>query len=343
MSSKIHSQARTTPAVRREMRQSNLSDRKLAQLYNVTRMTAKKWKQRDDPQDRPHRPHTLHTTLSTEQESIVCILRTTLLLPLDDLLAVTREFINPAASRSALHRLLKREDISNLKQLQAQLNGGSRQLEKPKKGFKDYEPGFFHVDIKYLPKMPDRAHRSYLYVAIDRATRWVFLKTYDKQDEQSSADFLRRLHKASPVKINKVLTDNGSQFTDRFTSKDKKPTGKHVFDQVCGALSIQHRLIPPRTPQMNGMVERFNGRIAQIIGQTRFATQDELDNTLENYCRTYNHHIVQRNIGGITPIAAMKKWKQTHPSLFKRNIYNHAGLDIYLWQRLPLGHTSYFL
>jgi hypothetical protein len=41
---------------------------------------------------------------------------------------------------------------------------------------------------------------------------------------------------ASPIKISKILTDNGSQFTGRFTTKDKKPSGKHVFDTDCAAL-----------------------------------------------------------------------------------------------------------
>jgi hypothetical protein len=52
-----------------------------------------------------------------------------------------------------------------------------------KKTFKDYEPGFLHVDIKYLPQMPDETSRSYLFVAIDRATRWVFLHIYGDMTE----------------------------------------------------------------------------------------------------------------------------------------------------------------
>ncbi len=48
-------------------------------------------------------------------------------------------------------------------------------MNAPKKTFKDYEPGFVHVDIKYLPQKADESSRRYLFVAIDRATRWVFL------------------------------------------------------------------------------------------------------------------------------------------------------------------------
>jgi transposase InsO family protein len=64
------------------------------------------------------------------------------------------------------------------------------------------------------------------------------------------------------MKVEKLMTDNGSQFTDRFTGKRKKPPGEHAFDHVCVLLGVEHRLIKPRQPHINGMVERFNGRIS---------------------------------------------------------------------------------
>ena len=102
---------------------------------------------------------------------MVVELRRTLLLPLDDLLVVTREFINAAVSRSGLDRCLRRHGVSQLRDLQVLALG-----EQPKaKTLKDYEPGFVHAHIKYLPQMPDETDRRYLFVAIDRATRWVFV------------------------------------------------------------------------------------------------------------------------------------------------------------------------
>jgi hypothetical protein len=68
-----------------------------------------------------------------------------------------------------------------------------------------------HSDIKYLPQMPDETSRRDQFVAIDRATRWVFMHIYGDMTEASSVDFLRRLKLASPIKISKILTDNGSQ------------------------------------------------------------------------------------------------------------------------------------
>jgi hypothetical protein len=87
-------------------------------------------------------------------------LRTSLLLPLDDLLAVVREFLNPNASRSGLDRCLRRHGVSNLRDLR-------EKAPKPThKAFKTYEPGFLHIDVKYLPQMADETRRRYLFVAM---------------------------------------------------------------------------------------------------------------------------------------------------------------------------------
>ena len=198
---------------------------------------------------------------------------------------------------------------------------------KPAKTFKDYEPGFLHVDIKYLPQMPGETQRRYLFVAIDRATRWVYLRTYRDQSETSSSDFLRRLGQAAPMKISTVLTDNGSQFTDRFTSKTRTPTGQHVFDRTCASLGIEHRLCPPRHPQTNGMVERFNGRIADLVKQTRFASAAELETTLQHYLSIYNHHIPQRALNHQSPVQALQAWQKKKPELFVKRVHKQAGLD----------------
>jgi hypothetical protein len=55
--------------------------------------------------------------------------------------------------------------------------------------------------------------RRYLFVAIDRATRWVSVHIYGDMTDKSSVDFLCRLKLASPIKINKILTDNGARCT----------------------------------------------------------------------------------------------------------------------------------
>lgn len=324
MNIKLHKLARTTPAIREEIRRSNLPVKELAEKYNITKDTVRKWKNRDTVEDKSHRPHNLKTTLSQTEEAIVVELRKSLLLPLDDLLVVIREFIQPKMSRSALDRCLRRYGISNLKQLIPVEESET----KPRKSFKLYEPGFIHVDLKYLPQMPDETSRKYLFAAIDRATRWVYIEIRPNKSAKSAEGFLKNLINAAPFAINKVLTDNGKEFTDRFCATgQRKPTGNHLFDKVCTNHGIEHRLIKPRNPQTNGMVERFNGRIADILKQTKFKSASHLKESLLKYGQIYNHHIAQKSLGHITPIQALKNWQKTHPKIFCKRVYNLSGPD----------------
>ena len=97
--SRIHPQARTTPRTRAEINASTEPVKVLAQLYNITVATARKWHQRGSMEDRSHCPNKLSTVLTPAQEVVVVELRNTLLLPLDDLLVVTREITIPRQSR----------------------------------------------------------------------------------------------------------------------------------------------------------------------------------------------------------------------------------------------------
>jgi len=161
MSSRIRPQARTTPKIRQEIKDSGLSDREAAKVFNITRATAAKWLKRDDVQDRSHRAHTLHTTLSAAQELVVLSLRQTLYLPLDELLYITRQYINPEVSRSGIARLLKREGMARPEDVIPKAEG---ETITTKKIFKYYEPGFRTWRLRFArsigPKLPRGRRRK---------------------------------------------------------------------------------------------------------------------------------------------------------------------------------------
>ena len=121
----------------------------------------------------------------------------------------------------------------------------------------------------------------------------------------------------------------GKEFTDRFyATGQRQPTGAHAFDRVCTANRSEHRLTKPRTPQTNGMIERFNGRIAEVLATTRFDSAEHLADTIKRYVKVYNQHIPQKALGHSPPLQAMTNWSQKQTQLFKKCIYNLAGLDI---------------
>ena len=318
----LHKQARTTPAVRAEIAASTEPVSSLAARFGITPATVYKWKGRTSTADLSHTAHRLQTTLTPAQEAIVVELRKLLLLPLDDLLAITREFLCPEVSRSGMDRCLQRHGVGNLHSLKPATP------RQPHKAFKAYEPGYLHMDIKYLPQMADETRRRYLFVAIDRATRWVFVAIKLDKTAASARSFLKALHKACPIKITKLLTDNGKEFTDRlFASREREPSGNHEFDKLCRELNIEHRLTKPRTPKTNGMVERFNGRISDVLKTHHFNSSLDLEQTLLRYVTLYNHQFPQSALKSKTPAQSLKDWFASHPHLFNKRPYDRTGCD----------------
>ena len=318
----LHKQATTTPKIRAAIQASTDPAWMVAERYGISEQTVWKWRKRDSVHDLSHTPHRLQTTLSPAQEAVAVTLRTTLLLPLDDLLAVVREFLNPHVSRSGLDRCMRRHGVGNLRELKP------KEAKPTHSFFKAYEPGYLHIDIKYLPQMADEDRRRYLFVAIDRATRWVFVRIYPTQTAANARRFLRDLARAAPMNITRVLTDNGKAFTDRlFGLRKRAATGQHEFDQLCADLGIEHRLTPPMRPQTNGMVERFNGRIEDVLQSHRFQSGEDLEQTILRYVTLYNQQLPQSALASRTPLQAMKDWHKLRPEMFKKQPYYLTGCD----------------
>ncbi len=76
------------------------------------------------------------------------------------------------------------------------------------------------------------------------------------------------------------------------------------------------------------MVERSNARIREVVSQTRFASAAELQATLNNYVKTYNHLIPQPALKHTSPAQALKDWQAKKPKLFKKHVNNQPGINI---------------
>ena len=186
--------------------------------------------------------------------------------------------------------------------------------------FKEYAPGYLHIDVTYLPRID--VERKYLFVAIDRATRLLFYLVYDGKAAENAADFLDRCRELFPFGIKTILTDNGKEFSNRLFKGKAGSTTDNVglFDQACGN-TTEHRLTKQGTPKTNGMVERANLTIkSATIHRSSYISHDELSESLSDFLLHYNLH---RRHGGLvkelkvrTPIEACIKWFETQPELF---------------------------
>jgi transposase InsO family protein len=100
----------------------------------------------------------------------------------------------------------------------------------------------------------------YLFVAIDRTSKFVYIELLEKQGKMEAAQFLRNLINVVPYKIHTILTDNGQQFTNLPHQKYALP---HIFGRVCKEHEIEQRLTKPAHPWTNGQVERMNKTIKE--------------------------------------------------------------------------------
>jgi len=191
-----------TEAIRRAIQHRQERLRTPAKRYGINQKTVAKWKKRTSIADRPTGPKTAASTVLTiEEEAVIVAFRRHTLLPLDDCLYALQPTI-PKLTRSALHRCLQRHGISRLPEVDG--------AKTPKARFKSYPIGFFHIDIA---EVQTAEGKLYLFVAIDRTSKFAYIELHRQAKRRTAGDFLRHLVAAVPYKINIVLTDNGTHFT----------------------------------------------------------------------------------------------------------------------------------
>ena len=271
----LHANATTTPKTRAYIQASSAPVSDLAQELGVSETTIRRWRSRPSVGDRSHTPKNLSISLTDTEQRLVVELRTTLGLPLDDIVEVMNRCVNRTLSRSAIHRTLKRHGVS-----------AKPKPEKTEPGtFEAATVGFIHIDLKHLTRLEGRP--AFVFAAIDRATRFVHIEIIARRDAATVAACRERFIKAFPHRVHTILTDNGAEFTDRFGAsrwtKTRKPSGQHAFDRVCARHRIEHRLTRPFHPQTNGMVERFNRRIADAIGSKASTARNQGKNKFDTH------------------------------------------------------------
>ena len=93
-------------------------------------------------------------------------------------------------------------------------------------------------------------------------------------------------------------------------------------------MGLEHRLTRPRRPQTNGRVERWGGRIADILRPHHFKDGEALEKTINRYVWLYDDPLPLPALGARTPFQAMKEADEKDHGSFHKRPYNHTGLDI---------------
>ncbi len=250
------------------------------------------------------------TVLSVEDEAVVVAFRRHTLLPLDDCLYALQATI-PHLTRSSLHRCLQRHGISRLPDVAG---------DKPdKRKFKSYPIGYFHIDIA---EVQTAEGKLYLFVAIDRTSKFAFVQLVEKASRVTASAFLTALIEAVPYRIHTVLTDNGVQF--RFLPQHASgPTAgivTHMFAMRCREHGIEHRFTKPKHPWTNGQVERMNRTIKDAtVKRFHYDGHDQLRRHLADFVTAYNFGRRLKTLKGLTPYEFICKRWTTEPERFNLN------------------------
>jgi len=316
----LHGSATTTEAIRRAIQHSEESLRALAKRYGINQKTVAKWKKRSSVADLPTGPKEPHSSvLSLEEEAIIVAFRRHTLLPLDDCLYTLQPTI-PHLTRSSLHRCLQRHGIGRLPDIKGD--------KEPKKRFKSYPIGYFHIDIAEVQTAEGKLH---LFVAIDRTSKFAFVQLVEKANRVTASAFLVALIAAVPYRIHTVLTDNGIQF--RFPPRYADgPTARyitHMFAMRCRENGIEHRFTKINHPWTNGQVERMNRTIKEAtVKRYHYDNHDQLKRHLDNFVNAYNFGRRLKTLKGLTAYEFICKRWTIEPKNFTLNpIHQMPGLN----------------
>ena len=193
-------------------------------------------------------------------------------------------------SCSSVYRTLKRNGIGPLPR-----NVGRRAIHTRR--YAKQVPGHhIQIDVKFLSLTTGTGQkvRRYQYTAIDDATRVRALKIYKKHNQRSSIDFIDYVVEKFPFRIHTVRSDRGHEWQARFHW--------HVEDK-----GIRHVYIKPRSPQLNGKVERSHRSDQEEFYQLLTYTDDiDLNKKLAQWERFYNFDRPHGAFAGKTPYEALR-------------------------------------
>lgn len=271
--------------------------------FGISRQTFYRWKQRYDAralsslEGRSHRPHRRrHPTWTPQQAERVCRLREQYPRWGKDKLAVLLRREGWAVSVSMVGRILtclrQRGTLSapvlfRVKRRRG-MAGRPWALRKPK----DYaveKPG----DLVQLDTMDLRPSPSVVlkqFTARDMISRWDVIEVHRRATSTAAALFLDTLQRRLPFPLRALQVDGGSEFAA-------------VFEEACRQRGLHLFVLPPRSPKLNGQVERANRtHTEEFYEVTPFSLSiAELNRELQAWERTYNTVRPHQALGYLTP------------------------------------------
>jgi len=198
-------------------------------------------------------------------------------------------------STSGVWRILKRAGMNRLPRSQRYKPHAKRwkRYEKPQPGHQ------VQIDVKFIAPIPGvTKKRFYQYTAIDDCTRLRILKVFERNNARSAIQFVDFVCERLPFHVERIQTDNGGEF--------QKDFHWHVIDK-----GIEHVYIRPRTPRLNGKVERShridNEEFYALLQGVVIDSAGLFNEKIAEWERFYNYDRPHGSLGGKTPYERFKQ------------------------------------
>jgi transposase InsO family protein len=263
--------------------------------FGWSRKTFYKWKKRFTSGeatslcDRSRAPHRSPRATPQNVISKILYLRQTYHFGPRRIADYLKRFHGVSVAPSSVHRILGKHGLSRLPANQKHRSHGKRwqRYEKPQPGHR------LQMDVKFLERIPGTRRRLYQFTAIDDCTRIRVLKIYDACNQRTAVQFVDEVRKRLPFRIHVIQTDNGSEF-------------QSGFHWHLESLDIRHAYIRPRTPRLNGKVERSHRvddqEFYQLLDKKGVSDDIQLFNKkLRQWEDYYNYHRPHGALDGQTP------------------------------------------
>jgi transposase InsO family protein len=272
--------------------------------YGISRQIFYTWKRRYDAhgldglRDRSHRPHVSPGTTRTEVVGKIIYLRQHYHFGPAKIAMYLARYHDITISPSGVWRVLKRLELNRLPASQRHKRYDKRwkRYEKPLPGHR------VQLDVKFIAPLPGSGRKHYQFTAIDDCTRLRVLRIYPKLNQTTAIQFLDYVLERLPFRVEVIQTDNGAEFQSLFHY--------HLLDRGIG-----HDYIKPRTPRLNGKVERSHRIDAEefyrLLDGVVIDDTQVFNDKLREWENFYNYHRPHGGLDGQTPYERLKQRTQT--------------------------------
>ena len=294
-------QAKWRAAIIQHASETTQNVAKTCRRFGISRPTFYKWVARYKEHgeaglcDRPRTPHSSPKATPKEVVSKVLYLRQNYHFGPARIAAYLRRYHEISLATSTVHRILTRHGLERLPS-----SVKYRREHHQWKRYEKQQPGHrVQVDVKFLERIPNSTKKLFQFTAIDDCTRIRILKLYDVCNQRTAIEFIDEVIRRLPFRVLVVQTDNGAEFQSKFHW--------HLQD-----LDIRHVYIRPRTPRLNGKVERSHRiddqEFYQLLDDGRVRDDIQLFNKkLKEWEDYYNYHRPHGALDGLTPYERLKQ------------------------------------